>query len=883
MSRARRMIATCVVAAALTGLALPVWTQEIATSSTSRAGDNGLVREVRVALVCYGGSSLAIYIHGNAKELHRLVLASKALQIDALANESRMQRDMSNLNDRTKPKAGPAGQALTGSTRIWYDRLLNLWWSDPKRVRTRVVVDVIAGTSAGGINGVILAKALAHDLSQDSLTALWMEKASLRRLTDNYLGFFRILGGGAPINGNAMVGWLFEALDGMDREAPAGLGTHSLLPDGDRLDLFVTTTDLKGYPQRVVVNDPPLADEKHFPHVLHFIYSGHKQGCAFEPKAGLDDFCPAWTPSLAFAARASSSIPGVFPALSLGETLKRLDSLNPNQQPIPNVAAAPPVETVVQSFFRNYQLQAPKRAVSYATDTFFVDGGVLDNHPFGPAIAEIRRRPNDQEVKRVLLYLQPDPGKPPQPPDGKKPGLVSTIWAGLSGIPGNQPILNELNDIQSYNERVSRIRDIVMSEEAAIEALQRQGSAVAPDCKRPETLNVVQRFGCFSGLDASRLDEELANADVSVLRGVRENLENAANQGVTDLAGRSYYTLRVHSVLNQFGEVISGETASYYPPESAHRALVAAIIDRWARNIELIGPAEKPQTQRDAQLAFLKDFDVGYQRRQLRFVTEWIDEQYAKEPDQRERRALDELKSAAAKRIRDLTSLVRGQSPDPALVAQVMKVRELFDTLDPWEELDGKPATLAKLAEVFVAKHQNELNDLRTNLGNALRGLQQHVRDDSFKDFKTTGLDLPPDKRRQILVRYFGFPFWDRQIYPLVAFSDIGEFAGIKVIRMSPDDAMLLGGSTAKDKLVGAKAAHFGAFLSRPGRESDYVWGRLDAAERLLTMLEVPATERGAKELFQSIIDEVRAKEGKLIRASILNKREEEIKARLSN
>jgi hypothetical protein len=40
---------------------------------------------------------------------------------------------------------------------------------DPHKVRTRVVVDAIASTSAGGINGVYLAKALAHNRSQDPL------------------------------------------------------------------------------------------------------------------------------------------------------------------------------------------------------------------------------------------------------------------------------------------------------------------------------------------------------------------------------------------------------------------------------------------------------------------------------------------------------------------------------------------------------------------------------------------------------------------------------------------------------------------------------------------------------------------------------------------
>ncbi len=34
------------------------------------------VRELRLAVVLYGGVSLAIYMHGTTKELHRLVKAS---------------------------------------------------------------------------------------------------------------------------------------------------------------------------------------------------------------------------------------------------------------------------------------------------------------------------------------------------------------------------------------------------------------------------------------------------------------------------------------------------------------------------------------------------------------------------------------------------------------------------------------------------------------------------------------------------------------------------------------------------------------------------------------------------------------------------------------
>ena len=40
------------------------------------AADNN-AKELRLAIVCYGGVSLAIYMHGITKELHKLARASR--------------------------------------------------------------------------------------------------------------------------------------------------------------------------------------------------------------------------------------------------------------------------------------------------------------------------------------------------------------------------------------------------------------------------------------------------------------------------------------------------------------------------------------------------------------------------------------------------------------------------------------------------------------------------------------------------------------------------------------------------------------------------------------------------------------------------------------
>src|SRR5581483_3107205 len=48
----------------------------------------------------------------------------------------------------------------------------------------RVIVDIIAGASAGGINGTMLARALAHDLPMNALRDLWLDNADVSVLLD---------------------------------------------------------------------------------------------------------------------------------------------------------------------------------------------------------------------------------------------------------------------------------------------------------------------------------------------------------------------------------------------------------------------------------------------------------------------------------------------------------------------------------------------------------------------------------------------------------------------------------------------------------------------------------------------------------------------------
>jgi hypothetical protein len=69
-----------------------------------------------------------------------------------------------------------------------YEDLLNLL--SPK-ADIRVVVDAIAGASAGGVNGIMLGRAIAHDLPLDSHSEMWLKNADVTRLARPQNGLSR--------------------------------------------------------------------------------------------------------------------------------------------------------------------------------------------------------------------------------------------------------------------------------------------------------------------------------------------------------------------------------------------------------------------------------------------------------------------------------------------------------------------------------------------------------------------------------------------------------------------------------------------------------------------------------------------------------------------
>jgi patatin-related protein len=253
-------------------------------------------KELRLALVCFGGVSLAVYMHGASKEILKLVRASRALH----GFTDRAQRAGAQPAD-----CFPLSDAEYDTEAVYFELLREIG----RHVELRVVVDVIAGASAGGINGVMLARAIAHDLPVAHLRDMWLAAGDVaellaksqraRRWSKPFMspfvwalrssGYLRKIADGElrrrlslfvrsrwfkpPLDGPKMSELMFNALDRMGDAAG-----RSLLPGGLQLDLFVTVTDFYGYQQLVQIHDPPVIREREHRHVLHFGYRRFPSG-----------------------------------------------------------------------------------------------------------------------------------------------------------------------------------------------------------------------------------------------------------------------------------------------------------------------------------------------------------------------------------------------------------------------------------------------------------------------------------------------------------------------------------------------------------------------------------------------------------------------------
>jgi patatin-related protein len=747
-------------------------------------------KELRIALVCYGGVSLAVYMHGVTKELWKVARASQAFC---------------------------AGNGELVGVEHVYRRLLRQIEAR-HALRLRVLADVVAGASAGGLNAVFLAQAIHSGQSLEPLTRLWLETADVDVLLDpDARPWWRF----AKFWALPLVGWMLrrpgnvvsasvapetraEVRAKLSRlirsrwfEPPfGGLGFSRLianaltamaeteagpplLPPGHPLDLFVTATDFKGHMEVLRLHSPPLVQESE-----HRLSIGFRAATPAHPGGEL-----APLPELCFAARATASFPGAFPALQLAE----IDALAAEH------GLSWPTRT---AFVERVMPEHARRGA--AEGASLIDGSVLVNAPFAEAMSVLADRPAQREVDRRFVYIDPRPDRIGglERSDPHPPGWFSVIFGSLSSIPREQPVRDNLDEIARQSHERAHLSAIVAS-------------------LRPEVEAAVEKlFGRTLFLD---------RPTVKRLASWRAKAQQAA----ADQAGFAYHgyaQVKFAGIVDMLAEMIHDAAPGLSLPSAEPIAshLIAYLATQGLDRIsELRGGATK------AAIAFFTEHDLPFRIRRLRLLARRLTQDWDGEGgevgEEAREKARDAVYNALSLYFERESSRCMGED-FPALAEKVFE--------DPGAALAGI-AERRRLAETDVL--------VDAMLAAAMA-------------------EIPTPLRRRMLLAYLGYPFYDAVTLPLLRGEGLTEFDPVKVDRISPDDARSIRAGGTHATLRGVEFYNFGAFFSRAYRENDYLWGRLHGAERMIDLVAstlpdnatLSAEEMQAfkREAFLAILDE---------------------------
>ena len=721
-------------------------------------------KELRIALVCYGGVSLAVYMHGITKEIWRATWASR------------------NFHAGDPPASGSQG--------VYRDLLETI--AAQHQVKLRLLPDIIAGASAGGINGVFLAQALTSGQSLDPLTRLWLECADIDQLLDpdarplsRFTKFWaqplvwlllRRPGGALertvapearsevraklsrlvrarwfapPFSGTGFSRLLYEAIEAMAASPPG----PKLIPIGQPLDLFVTVTDFKGHLERLRLNSP-----------AEVLETEHRLSIGFRYLRGHDDAL-ADPAELVFAARATASFPGAFPPFNVGEMDRML---------LHKAKAWPGREAFLQRVFPQQFEEGTSESV------ILIDGSVLANAPFAQAIDALKNRPAHREIDRRFVYVDPKPdlqksmdrAQQRDATGQRLPGFFSTIFGAISDIPREQPIRDNLEGIERRTSRVLQIRAIT-------------------DSLRTEVEDTVGRlFGYTFFLDHPTPKRLTA-------------WRNKAQDRAAHMAGFAYASYAQLKMATIVEDIIYTLRRAWRGPGALYGENLRDAILGHLRNSGLDKLSGKNGGASDAAINFFRTQDLGFRIRRLRFLARRLGE--------------------------DIAQLAH--TPPEAIVAMHTTLYACLSYYLERETADMLGEGFADIAAKAIANPGLAMDELARRRD--LRAADGIV----DEQLATAFAMLPKESRRSMLLAYLGFPFYDIATLPLLQGEGQNEYDPIKVDRISPDDAQSIRKGGADATLKGIEFNSFGAFFSRSYRENDYLWGRLHGAERLIDII----------------------------------------------
>jgi patatin-related protein len=700
-------------------------------------------QEIRFATAMTGGVSLAIWMGGVARELNLLDQASRRREAGA---------------DDPDEEKGPDGHLVT-----LYRGLLDL-------LDQVVRIDVLSGTSAGGINAAVLG--LCHTTGWDLgwLRDVWLTAGDIGELLrdpakDKPTSLLR--GDGVLLKQlEDNLGREREAVFEADRSTTVHITTTLL--DGE------TSSSTDDYGSRV-------------PDVDHLGIFRFTQDQLREAKGRR---------ALALAARASASFPGAFePAfVRIG---------GPDDNGAGDSTTRPKMDEYL-----------PATRSHWAAD-----GGLLANRPIRPILDTIFERPaEDKQVRRVLLYVVPDPGgnpsRPTDPPREQAEldqplSLLSALGRDL-GAALNQSIAADLTAIRDHNDRVDAMRDSRL---------------------RLAQLGIRLRGGDET---AEPYPTDEAWSDYKALQG-RMQVEPAVSALM-----RRISTMPPEQIPSAWKHELDNTTDLVEP--ACAQAASSRLTGAWDRPHrgstagELAGlgrPAYEAVRGMAVSLTFL-----GYAclpRPELRESLAKLGQSfYSVDPPQADG-CLNDIASTAL-----ATAGPTGAMPLTEVATTIVldHVAALAGVAGP----PGGPTSAGQDGSALAGAWRQlarALADLQPILDEiVVTPLPEDTKPRIAQDKLRTYLDYLGDDQDAWLSRLVGLHIMDRSLLPVG--MDVDQ--KVQLIQVSAATRSLLDPAreTPESKLTGLQFHHFGAFYKRSWRANDWMWGRVDGAGWLVQALLDP-------------------------------------------
>ena len=351
-------------------------------------------QELRLATTMTGGVSLAIWMAGVAREINLLAQASQW---------RRAGGPFPTRSQLTKESAA--------SLRL-YAELISL-------LDVVVDVDILSGTSAGGINAALLASSRVTGADLGGLRDLWLDLGDLITLLRD------------PKDKNTpslLYGdeRMFAALANQIPKLatgpfpPSAFGGDACVPS---TTVYITTTLLTGETGRFTDSYGTLVQDVDRRGLFTFT----------ETELANNDVFPA----LALAARSSASFPAAF---------------------------EPSFVPFTEATTKNGEVPARPAMAPFANITrphWVADGGLLDNQPLDVLLKRVFDRPARRPVRRVLLFVVPSTGPAPDllkevPADtvNNPLGLAEGLLKDLAAMT-TQSIAADLRTIQAHQDRMT--------------------------------------------------------------------------------------------------------------------------------------------------------------------------------------------------------------------------------------------------------------------------------------------------------------------------------------------------------------------------------------------------------------------------------------------